>query len=132
LLSTDRWEKRKFDESDFLRWKTKSHQENARNKQDANFSTLNYANPNYTNWCGGIDPEFARAKAIRHSLKKLGTNPNEKKTINIVVPAEKKIIIDPEKEASAINDDESNNGHVQNPTIEEAQVISSIPNSSDL
>jgi len=66
-----RWREVEFDESDFLRWQRASHKENGRNKADANPQTLNYSNPNYTSWKGGIDPEFARAKAIRHGLKKL-------------------------------------------------------------
>jgi hypothetical protein len=73
-----KWREVEFDESDFLRWRRASHKENGRNKADANAETLNYANPNYTSWNGGIDPEFARAKAIRHGLKKLGTNQNER------------------------------------------------------
>lgn len=80
---TPRWETYDFDESDFLRWRTYSHNEKKRafkpNKgmlaiDDTN---LNYANRLYTSWKTGIDPEFARAKAIRHSLKKLGANTNE-------------------------------------------------------
>jgi hypothetical protein len=76
-----RWVDISFDESDFKRWMTKSHQENSRGKADA--STKNYANPNYLSFNGGIDPEFARAKSIRHALKKLGTNANERISINI-------------------------------------------------
>lgn len=72
-----RWEEFEFDESDFRRWAIASHKERGRNKNDANLQTLNYANILYRSWQGGIDPEFARAKCIRHSLKKLGTNPNE-------------------------------------------------------
>jgi hypothetical protein len=75
-----KWREVSFDESDFLRWRAASHRENGRNKADANPTAMNYANPNYTSWKGGIDPEFARAKAIRHGLKKLGTNQNESRT----------------------------------------------------
>lgn len=85
-----RWEKFEFDESNFSKWRAASHKENSRGKQDA--ATKDYSNPNYTNWKGGIDPEFARAKAIRHSLKKLGTNPNEKYAVKIQ-PAAKTIDI---------------------------------------
>lgn len=82
--NSSRWAKISFDESDFERWKRASHKENGRYKKDADDSKMNYANPNYTSWKGGLDPEFARAKCIRHALKKLGTNPNERifKTIN--------------------------------------------------
>lgn len=76
-----KWRQIEFDESDFFRWRRASHKENGRNKTDANPETMNYANPNYTSWKGGIDPEFARAKAIRHGLKKLGTNQNENTAI---------------------------------------------------
>lgn len=76
-----RWVEISFDESDFKRWQIKSHQENSRGKEDA--ATKSYANANYTSFNGGIDPEFARAKAIRHALKKLGTNANERLSINI-------------------------------------------------
>lgn len=76
-----RWVEITFDESDFKRWQTKSHAENSRGKQDA--ASKDYSNPNYRSFNGGIDPEFARAKAIRHSLKKLGTNPNERLSIAI-------------------------------------------------
>lgn len=85
-----RWETYDYDESDFLRWRTYSHKERAKgykpNKgmEVPNIETLNYANALYTSWKEGIDPEFARAKAIRHSLKKLGANNNEIKGMRIV------------------------------------------------
>lgn len=80
-----RWEDREYDESDFRRWQTYSHKENAkgydpqqpRGKPMPDAEKLNYANALYTSWHGGLDPEFARAKCINHSLKKLGSNPNE-------------------------------------------------------
>lgn len=80
---TPRWETYEFDESDFLRWRTYSHNEKKRGFKPNKGMTpiddvnLNYANRLYTSWKAGIDPEFARAKAIRHSLKKLGANANE-------------------------------------------------------
>lgn len=104
-VSTGRWEKREFDESDIERWKIKSHEENGRKKDDANKSTLNYANALYSSWKGGVDPEFARAKAIRHGLKKLGTNANEKFAVKIQVPKIKQVVIDEEIEKSAISDE---------------------------
>lgn len=76
-----RWVDISFDESDFKRWRTKSHQDSSRNKPDA--AEKDYSNPNYSNFNGGIDPEFARAKSIRHALKKLGTNANERLMVNI-------------------------------------------------
>lgn len=104
-VASGRWEVREFDESDFYRWQRASHKENGRNKQDANMEALNYSNENYTSWKGGIDPEFARAKAIRHALKKLGTNPNEGKFSKIVIPAEKQVVIETAKEEAAMNDE---------------------------
>jgi hypothetical protein len=72
-----RWVEIEFDTTDFRRWYDKSKAENSRRNADAG------ANPNYTNFNGSIDPEFARAKSIRHALKKLGTNPNERLMVNI-------------------------------------------------
>lgn len=100
-----RWETFKFDTDDFYRWQRASHKENARNKKDADANTLNYANDNYTNWKGGIDPEFARAKAIRHALKKLGTNQNEIRMDKIAFEPLKTIIIDAKADEAANNDE---------------------------
>lgn len=119
-VGSGRWEKRSFDESDFYRWRRASHKENGRNKQDANAESLNYANENYTNWKGGVDPEFSRAKAIRHSLKKRGTNPNEGKFEKIVATP-KQVIIDPEKDIAAGSDTE----------FQQAEVISSELNAAN-
>lgn len=106
-----RWETFEFDASDFKRWQLASHKENARSKQDASLETLNYANANYTSFNGGIDPEFARAKAIRHSLKKLGTNPNEKQMDKIVIEDAKAVVIesvvDSKADAEASNEENS-------------------------
>lgn len=122
-LSSGRWEERTFDESDFYRWRRASHKENGRWKDDFNTpqatESLKYANENYINWKGGIDPEFARAKAIRHALKKLGTNPNEGKFNKIIIPAEKKVIIEEGKDELATTDGEA---------IQDAVVISSTTN----
>lgn len=76
-----RWVDISFDESDFKRWRTKSHEENGRWKEDR--ASKDYSNANYSSFNGGIDPEFARAKAIRHALKKLGTNANERIQVGI-------------------------------------------------
>jgi hypothetical protein len=87
-----RWELYEFDESDFIRWQRASHKENKKGYKDnkgmkvPNDETLNYANPNYTSWLNGIDPEFARAKCIRHSFKKLGSNPNEQAKLTFKIP----------------------------------------------
>lgn len=98
-----RWETREFDESDFKRWQIASHKENSRGykansgKPVPDINTLNYANPNYTSWQSGMDPEFARAKCIRHSLKKLGTNPRELPP-SPVVNVKHQRVVDPEIE----------------------------------
>lgn len=63
-----RWEKVVFDSTNFSKWQRASAAKNKGN-----------ANANYTSWNGGIDPEFAGTKAIRHGLKKLGTNINAPK-----------------------------------------------------
>lgn len=99
-----RWEKFTYDESDFNRWAIASHKENGRKKDDAKLEKLNYANAHYTSWKGGLDPEFARAKAIRHSLKKLGTNANEKYAIKIQ-PTVKTIDISPEMDNESGSDE---------------------------
>jgi hypothetical protein len=117
-----RWEKREFDESDFYRWRRASHKENGRYKDDfgtaAATESLKYANENYTNWKGGIDPEFARAKAVRHGLKKLGTNPNEGKFKSIIAhPIE--VIVDAEKD-NAAGSEEANYAEVVESTTNEA------------
>lgn len=117
-----RWEKRVFDESDFCRWQRASHKEMGRYKTDFNTpestSSLKYANANYTSWKGGIDPEFARAKAIRHGLKKLGANQNEGRMMKIIVPTEKQIIIDSEKDNQASSDEVTYTAIVEETTNE--------------
>lgn len=71
---------------------------------------LNYANKLYTSWENGPDPEFARAKCIRHSLKKLGTNPNEgpNKVIHIKESAP---VVDPSIAVAEVEDDDSYTQH---------------------
>lgn len=101
---TARWVTVEFDESDFGRWRLASHKENGRNKADADNIKMNYANPNYTSFKGGIDPEFARAKSIIHGLKKLGTNQNEIQ--RVLSKAEYKTIeLDPAAEHEALQEE---------------------------
>lgn len=106
------WEEPEFDESDFFKWRKASHKENRRAYDNArdkggkpvpNDEALNYANPNYTNFNGGIDPEFARAKAIKHGLKKLGTNSNERPAA--VVPYKHEPVVDIHADQCAAEDD---------------------------
>lgn len=66
-----RWETVTFTKADFEKWKQKSASKFGGN-----------SNANYISWKGGIDPEFAGSKAIRHALKKLGTNKNEIRQIS--------------------------------------------------
>jgi hypothetical protein len=68
-----RWECFDFDESDIERWGKASEKKNKGKR-----------NILYVNWKGGIDPEFMRAKIVKHSLKKLGANMNE--GVNIEKP----------------------------------------------
>lgn len=122
-----RWTEREFDESDFYRWQRASHNENARTwkadsgKAKPDAETLNYANPNYTNWKGGIDPEFARAKAIRHGLKKLGTNQNETRATRIVTSVEKKHVVETQADEAAMND-EGNGDYIPHEDIPATKV----------
>lgn len=100
-----RWECAVFDTNDFERWRLKSAA-----KYNGN------ANASYTNYKGGIDPEFARAKAIKHGLKKRGRNANE-----IIVP-----VVNSE-EPEAKNDDPEVKDvefvEVKNPLVDEALTI---------
>lgn len=100
-----KWKEIEFDESDFKRWQIASHKENGRYKTDS--STVDYSNPNYKSLNKGIDPEFARAKAIRHGLKKLGTNQNEARATQIITPAEKKHVVEPGADEAVMSDDAS-------------------------
>lgn len=113
-IPSPRWDVRSFDESDFERWRRASHRERARSykegvgKKAPDEKTYNYANALYTSWLGGMDPEFARAKAISHGIKKLGTNQNESRATGIVIQNPTQIIIDPEMDRQA-NGDETEN-----------------------
>lgn len=128
-----RWEEIDFDEDDFYRWQRASHKENGRNKQDADAKTMNYANENYTNFKGGIDPEFARAKAIRHGLKKLGTNLNERRMEKIDVVDAKYKLVDESADEAAANDEGFTPAEIVGSQVHVAvHEILNIPNSSDL
>lgn len=136
--SRGRWEIKRWDESDFERWKNASHRQNSRGQSDA--ATRSYANPLYTSFKGGIDPEFARAKAVSHGLKKLGTNPNELRADVITIPNEpKRVNIDPKVEEQAMNDDShvdyeevANEPQPQHKPIGERQESAITPSASDL
>ena len=74
-----RWEQITFGEMHFTKWRNASA---AKNKGAANM--------NYSSWMGGIDPEFASTKAIRHGLSKRGSNLNSKRSGAV---AENKLVI---------------------------------------
>jgi len=102
-----RWEIKRWDESDFERWRIASHRQNSRGwkpesgRPQPDSKTLNYANPLYISFKGGIDPEFARAKAVKHGLNKLGTNPNAVHAERITIEP-KRVVIDPKIEQEAL------------------------------
>lgn len=103
-----KWVEKRFDTSHFMRWRVASHRENSRWKKDGvDDKTLNQANASYTNWYGGIDPEFARAKCIRHGLKKLGTNQNEVIMTSISKHQPKKIILDDSADRAAAGEEQA-------------------------
>lgn len=126
-----RWEEVEFDESDFERWKIKSHEQNARGwnsnsgKPQPDINTLNYANPNYTNFNGGLDPEFARAKAVRHGLKKRGTNLNEGRA-KVIVMDRKDVQVVPGESAIKEAGDENIHGNGENEFTEYQEVNTSL------
>lgn len=102
---TGRWETVKYDLVYFKKWMAASHKKNARGKQDADEKAMNYANALYKSHNGWIDPEFAIAKSLRHSLSKLGKNMNAK-FINkdaVKVP-ELDLAVEPESELQAETD----------------------------
>lgn len=112
-----RWEKKRFDQTDFQKWQRASHQQNARKAQDKD--QKDYSNPLYKSQNGGPDSEFIKTKAIRHALKRLGTNMSEGK-----IPSggddQKKVDLDPEAERKEAF--EENGGHEveeQNPEVQQ-------------
>lgn len=102
-----RWESIEFGATHFMKWRIASHKENSRGwnessgKPKPDAASMNYANPNYTNWKGGIDPEFASTKAIKHGLNKLGININEPVTKRVHVEKKDVIIIEPSEAIKA-------------------------------
>lgn len=87
-----RWETIVYDANYFKKWMEASHKKNAGfNKNNANNETLSEANALYRSFNGGIDPEFAIAKALRHSVSKLGTNFNAKRTGRITLTPEQMV-----------------------------------------
>jgi len=104
-----RWEAIIFGETHFKKWATA-----CANKNNGKI------NANYTSWNGGIDPEFAGTKAIRHGLSKRGTNMNSKRG---VVPAHATTIISD----AAIKKEET---ELKDSHIEEATIISETKNTA--
>ncbi len=93
-----RWEEVEMDQSDFDRLRKFSHIKNARGKNDADIKKLNYANPLYTSFNGGIDPEFARSKVVSAALKKRGTNMASRLSERIVATTVKEVMVEEAKE----------------------------------
>lgn len=122
-----RWQTTEYDESEFKRWMVYSHRQNSRGKQDANGETLNYANALYRSHNGGIDPEFARAKAIRHALKKQGTNMNERPSLQAPII---KSVIEPSAATQESADEYQSYEEVIAP-VKQEEVIT-VPNSNEL
>lgn len=127
-----RWETYDYDESDIERWRRFSHVENSKGykqnsgKEAPDLKTLNWANKLYTSWKGGPDPEFIRAKILRHSLKKLGSNSNE--GVIIIPPAKYAQAVDAkmammEAEEDNLHDDFAQHEEL-NSTINETQATS--------
>lgn len=119
-VPSPRWEDFTFtEEEDFYRWRRASHKENARGyynltqeKKEGKLvpddQTHNYANENYFNFNGGPDPEFLRAKALKHALKKLGTNQNELQPGNFI-KVENIQLIEPSKDTEASSESDTEN-----------------------
>jgi len=93
-VPSPRWEMVEIDQSDFDRLRKYSHLKNARGKNDANIEKLNYANPLYTSFNGGVDPEFARSKVVSTALKKRGTNMASRLSERIVTAQTKEVMPD--------------------------------------
>ena len=67
-----RWESITFNDVHFKKWRDASAKKNK-----------GAANANYTSWNGGIDPEFAGTKAIKHGLNKRGSNGNAPRNADV-------------------------------------------------
>lgn len=111
-----RWEVYKADKRLFEKWMNASSAKNG-----------GKPNKNYTSYKGGIDPEFAASKAIRHGLGKRGTNKNSQR-VQGVAPVGKMLPIKAvETEAAEENliDDylRTENGKVE---VTEATIISEV------
>ena len=128
-IPSPRWEVIEFTEHNFKKWQKASHVKNSRGyRQDSGKAApdaekMNYSNALYKSWNGGIDPEFAATKAIRHGLNKLGTNINEMAGPKIVYKKEEPII-SPE----AANKESSENHEGEDVKYTQFEEVSSIPN----
>lgn len=86
-----RWETYEFEEGDIERWKKASAKKNFKGIPNALYTCFN----------DGPDPEFIRAKIVKHALKKLGTNINE---VKAVTPIKVEPMFTPEVNAAAAVD----------------------------
>lgn len=123
-----RWQEIVFDQSDILRWKKSSHRQNAAGAPDGEFEK---ANALYRSHNGGVDPEFARAKAIRHGLKKLGTNMNEKGFKASAAPSNKAPIVDAKVASEESKEEFATYSEVKEEGVP-AQPTITLPNVDDL
>lgn len=136
-VPSPRWEVIKFDKNHFKKWRTASHRKNSRGKNDA--ETKDYSNALYKSWNGGVDPEFAATKALRHSLSKLGTNINEMAATRIVVPSQSMPIVNADAANKEVCEEtESTQVYAEyeevknEPTAEQTTPTIEIPDANDL
>lgn len=64
-----------YTEVEFRRWRAASHKQRSSGKEDA--AKKDYSNLLYQSHNGGIDPEFAKSKAIKHAMKRRARNQNK-------------------------------------------------------
>ena len=117
-----RWESITFNKDNFAKWQQKSAAKFGGN-----------ANPNYTAWNGGIDPEFAASKAIKHGLKKRGRNSNEvqssvqahsepsPKLKEAIISVNKEKIEELQSEINNLNTSQNNTDNIQDVKFEEVK-----------
>lgn len=116
-----RWEIVTFGKMHFEKWMNASAKKNKGS-----------ANMNYTSWRGGIDPEFAATKAIRHGLAKRGTNLNGKRYQmpegKYMAPIE---VVEKEAKDEVLVDEfiQTQHGKV---SVETAEIISETNNNNEL
>jgi hypothetical protein len=133
-VPSPRWEEVEMDQSDFDRLRKFSHAKNGRGKNDADPKNLNYANPLYTSFNGGIDPEFARSKVVSAALKKRGTNMASRLSERIVTTTVKEVMEEKQPESfteyAEVVESKTNEPVTDNNGIVDGKV--QMPNAEDL